>query len=548
MLDLKLSKPHRSPVDRNGQAPARFKPTKDGFSRALGSAASDDRGVSAVMFAVTLALLAPLMLGVFDIYLASTQRTQLQDALDAATLFAARSPGKTSAAVDEVGEAALRANLALPGGATLVSSTFTLEGDSVVAQAEVKMPALAAGLWPHENLRANSEVVRSLDRLELALVLDNTGSMSGKKLSTLKTSAKDLVDKLQVAAARSPQVDPLKIALVPFSMTVRVQGKTSVKKYKTSTHSGAGIPAWIDPQGSAHVAAGKDIFNTKSDRLGLLKAMGESWEGCVEARRQPYDVEETAPTASIPATMYVPYFWPDEPDAADGFSGYPNDYIDDATNSSSWSVREKNAAKYKKSPRNGSFMSGYEYGPNAGCELQPIVRLTTSSASIKSAIDDMKAVGDTNIPLGMSWGWQMLSPSAPFSDGAPYATPHLRKIIILMTDGDNTMGDPASSWEQNKSYYSGLGYIWQGMLGVTSASSGARSDKMDERLAVLCDNIKARDIVVYTVRVEVRSGESSLLENCASTADKFYDVQDVSDLSAAFDSIAGSIDNLRLTR
>jgi hypothetical protein len=117
-----------------------------------------------------------------------------------------------------------------------------------------------------------------------------------------------------------------------------------------------------------------------------------------------------------------------------------------------------------------------------------------------------------------------------------------------MTDGDNTMGDPASSWEQNKSYYSGLGYIWQGMLGVTSASSGARSDKMDDRLAVLCDNIKARDIVVYTVRVEVRSGESSLLENCASTADKFYDVQDVADLSAAFDSIAGSIDNLRLTR
>lgn len=96
-------------------------------------------------------------------------------------------------------------------------------------------------------------------------------------------------------------------------------------------------------------------------------------------------------------------------------------------------------------------MSGYEYGPNAGCALQPIVRLTTSSASIKSAIDDMTAVGDTNIPLGMSWGWQMLSPSAPFSDGAPYGTPHLRKIIILMTDGDNTMGDPASSWEQNKS-------------------------------------------------------------------------------------------------
>ena len=75
----------------------------------------------------------------------------------------------------------------------MVSSTFTLEGDSVVAQAEVKMPALAAGLWPHENLRANSEVVRSLDRLELALVLDNTGSMRDF-MGDLKQGAKDLVE------------------------------------------------------------------------------------------------------------------------------------------------------------------------------------------------------------------------------------------------------------------------------------------------------------------------------------------------------------------
>ncbi|CAN5874988.1 hypothetical protein BH11PSE1_BH11PSE1_15530 [soil metagenome] len=548
MWKIEFSKPDHPVVEPHGGTSTQSNASTGELTRTLGALTSDERGVAAVIFAISLALLAPLMLGVFDIYLASTQRTRLQDALDAAALFAARSPGKTSAAVDMVGDAALLANLTLPDGAVIMASAFTLQGDTVVAHAEVKMPALAAGLWPHENLRANSEVVRSLDRLEVALVLDNTGSMAGKKLATLKTSAKDLVDKLEVASARSPQADPLKIALVPFSMTVRVQDSTSVKKYVTNTHSGPGIPTWIDSQGRAHVEAGRDIFNTQSDRLALLKAMGQSWDGCVEARPQPYDVQDTVPTASNPATMFVPYFWPDEPDASDGFSGYPNDYLDDATNSSSWSVREKNAAKYTKAPRGGRFMSGYDYGPNAGCALQPIARLTTSSASIKSAIDDMSAVGDTNIPLGMVWGWRALSPNAPFADGAPYSTPHLRKIIILMTDGDNTMGDPSSSWEQNKSYYSGLGYIWQGMLGVTSANAATRTDKMDDRLALLCDNVKAKDIVVYTVRVEVRSGESSLLQDCASTPDKFYDVQNVADLSAAFDSIAGSIDNLRLTR
>ena len=48
--------------------------------------------------------------------------------------------------------------------------------------------------------------------------------------------------------------------------------------------------------------------------------------------------------------------------------------------------------------------------------------------------------------------------------------------------------------------------------------------------------------------MEVTSGSSTLLQNCASTPDKFYDVQKVSDLNAAFDAIAGSIDNLRLAK
>lgn len=515
--------------------------------RRLVAGAKDENGAAAVFFAVSLILLAPLMLGMFDVYLASTQRNNLQDALDAATLFAARSTGKTTEAVDAVGDAALTANLVLPAGSTLVASTFTLVGEKVVGYAEVTPPALAPDLFTHGTVKASSEVVRSLDKLEIALVLDNTGSMAGTKLTTLKSAAKSLVDKLSAAAARSTDPTPLRIALVPFSMTVRVQDTTSVSAYNTSTHTGAGIPSWIDPEGKAHVAASYDTFNTQTDRLKLLKQMGQSWSGCVETRRQPYDIQETAPTTTTPATMFVPYFWPDEPDYNDGYRGYVNDYIDDGT-SGSWDVRQKNSAKYTKTPKSGTWQTGYTYGPNMGCSLQPIIRLTSNTTTLKTAIDNMSAVGDTNIPAGMVWGWHAISPNAPLADGSAYNTQHLRKIIILMTDGENTMGDPNSNSENNKSYYSALGYIWQGILGIFSGSTTTRGDKMDDRLAALCTNIKGKDITVYTVRVEVKSGSSSLLQTCASTPDKFYDVQDVSQLSAAFDAIAGSIDNLRLAK
>jgi Flp pilus assembly protein TadG len=524
-----------------------------GVLRRLARTGRNESGAAAVFFAVSLILLAPLTLGMMDVYVASSQRGQLQDALDAATLFAARSSASTTSAIDTLGDKALSSNLVLPAGVTLVASNFTLSGNVVTGYAEVTPSALAPGLWQHQNITANATVVRSLDKLEIALVLDNTGSMAGTKLATLKSAGASLIDKLVAAAARSTDPTPLKVSLVPFSMTVRVQGTTPTTNYNTSTHSGTGFPTWIDPQGTASVNAAAsgayDTFDVKTDRFTMLKQMNkQAWEGCVESRRQPYDVQETAPLASTPASMFTPYFWPDEPDTS---TSYQNNYLTDGgTGSWTWKQREQNHLKYTAAPnKSGAFMTGYNYGPNAGCSMQPIIRLTTDTASIKTAINAMVAVGDTNIPMGLVWGWHTLSPNAPFADGSAYTTQHMKKIVILMTDGQNTMSNPGGS-NSNGSYYSGLGYIWQTIMqGLTSSSStSARESAMDARLALLCTNMKAQNIVIYTVRVEVAAGTSTVLKDCASGADKFYDVQDVSQLGAAFDSIAGSIDNLRISK
>jgi Flp pilus assembly protein TadG len=523
-----------------------------GFLRRLATGGRDESGAAAVFFAVSLILLAPLTLGMMDVYVNSSQRNQLQDALDAATLFAARSTASTTTAIDQLGDKSLASNLVLPADVTLVASNFTLTGNTVTGYAEITPSAIAPGLWPHANIKANATVVRSVDRLEIALVLDNTGSMAGTKLTTLKSAGASLIDKLVAAAARSTDPTPLKVSLVPFSMTVRVQGSTPTTNYNTTTHTGTGFPtAWIDPQGTASVNAaasgGYDTFDVKTDRFTMLKQMNKQpWDGCVESRRQPYDVQEDAPTTLTPATMFTPYFWPDEPDNS---TAGANNYQADA-GGTTWKAKEQKSSKYSTAlTRTGTFMSGYSYGPNSGCTMQPVIRLTTDTASIKTAISNMNAVGDTNIPMGLVWGWHTLSPNAPFADGSSYSTQHLKKVVILMTDGENTMTNPGSS-NANGSYYSGLGYIWQNIMqGLTSSSSStARQNAMDARLALLCTNMKAKNIIIYTVRVEVTSGTSTVLQNCASGPDKFYDVQDVSQLGVAFDSIAGSIDNLRISK
>ena len=79
-----------------------------------------------------------------------------------------------------------------------------------------------------------------------------------------------------------------------------------------------------------------------------------SWQGCVEARPNPYNVDDTAATTSNPATLFVPMFAPDEPgdrwatesdSSPDNFSAINNWWNDDSE-SSSGLVRQKNVAKY----------------------------------------------------------------------------------------------------------------------------------------------------------------------------------------------------------
>lgn len=180
------------------------------------------RGNIAILTAVLLPLVGLMVFGVIDISRGMTARQRLQDALDAAALFAARSSAVTDAELQEEGASALAANLINLDG-DLVASSFTAgdEGRSVLAAAQIDVVPFVLGIVGMERLRvsANTEIMRSNKNVEVSLVLDTTGSMAGSRISDLKVAAADLVD-IVVRDQQTPFYT--KVALAPYSMGVNV--------------------------------------------------------------------------------------------------------------------------------------------------------------------------------------------------------------------------------------------------------------------------------------------------------------------------------------
>ena len=193
--------------------------------------AGDVRGNVAMLFGLSMPVLILMVFGGVDIHRMSTVRVNLQDALDAAALAAARSPYTADADLQRVGLAALKANLKSYPNVTLEEdlTSFTLSGDDVViADARVQVKTLVANIFlpPYGQLMddylpvgSHSEVDRSSRNIEVALVLDVTGSMGGQKIADLKTAAKELVD-IIVQPVQTPYYS--KLALVPYSMGVNL--------------------------------------------------------------------------------------------------------------------------------------------------------------------------------------------------------------------------------------------------------------------------------------------------------------------------------------
>lgn len=599
------------------------------LGRRMRAALRDQRGGIMVTAALSMMPITLLAFAGVEFHNITRHRAALQDALDSAALAVARAPnGATEAELRTLYVTVLKAHLDLkPGLVTLVEAApdpstgaggqpeLTYANGKVTSNATLAISPIVASFFMQGDIKisGHSEVLREAKGLEVALVLDNTGSMlTNNRIGIAKTAATNFVNALEQATIGTTDPNSVKIGLVPFAATVNVG----------STYQNA---SWIDANGANPTS--RELFtdingvqlSSGTNRFTLLSQMGISWGGCVESRPYPYDTEDTAPSAAVPSSLFVPYFAPDEPDylpagapahynTSNNWNGTrglqlvqtDNDYVWDlrryvangqksgnaqtvrARNLTDWSRTidfsapspgyvnvlkgwmsngDTNALvhlgafgtpdKYRSSeldaelndlnsPHRGDGFNRTNTirGPNQGCDMRPLTRLTSSFSTVRTAINNMNAAGATNIPMGLAWGFHLLSPNAPFSDGAAYGTKGVTKVAVLMTDGDNAI----SGWD-----YTGIGYGYQGRLGTTSTDTATLATAMNSRMATLCTNMKAKGVVIYTVRVEVTGGDPAPMRDCASETTMFFDVKNASDLDATFKKIAQSVQNLRIS-
>ncbi len=94
--------------------------------------------------------------------------------------------------------------------------------------------------------------------------------------------------------------------------------------------------------------------------------------------------------------------------------------------------------------------------------------MTNTASTVNTAIDALVAKGSTAIPAGLLWDWRVISPTAPFTEGASYTDDKWVKAIVLLTDGQNDVGGGSNGFD--KSYYNAFGFAKNGHLGSTSGS------------------------------------------------------------------------------
>jgi hypothetical protein len=161
-----------------------------------------------------------------------------------------------------------------------------------------------------------------------------------------------------------------------------------------------------------------------------------------------------------------------------------------------------------------------------------------------TALNRMEANGMTNIQAGVAWGWRVVSPGQPFTQGAAKDDKDWIKVIVLMTDGANTHRGLNSP---NKSMYSAYGFARNGRLGTPTRYTSTLVSRMNARTLEACTNAKADGIMVYTVAFGISDyGTRTLLRNCATNPEMAFTPDNGSDLIATFNQIGVDLSSLRI--
>jgi len=177
----------------------------------------------------------------------------------------------------------------------------------------------------------------------------------------------------------------------------------------------------------------------------------------------------------------------------------------------------------------GQKIEGFTIDDWCQSEMLP---LTTDVSAVNSAISSLDTGANTYIPAGLIWGWRTLMPVDPLTEANTADYDERTSALLLMTDGENTNGFGGTN-----ATFDGI-YHW-----------GSDTDEANTLTASMCTDIKADGIIIYTVAFEVTDPTTlTLLQNCASDAEKFFDAGNTAALEAAFEDVGVDLSSIRLSK
>jgi Flp pilus assembly protein TadG len=448
----------------------------------------DERGSMLPLFAIVVVAVIGLVGAAIDYGRAFSVRSALQNTVDGAVMAAA-SASEDGSDLSAAAQNHFDKSWSKRHNSGTAALTASKDGeDTITAVAQLTLPTTflnVLGIGSVE-LRAQAGVKIGMGKAEIVMVLDNTGSMTGAKLSDLKTAATSLVDTIYAQKNADKNV---KVSLVPFS-----------------SHVNVGIERRNEPwmEVPLDYSETKNVCGYQSPILSKTNCRMETVTYTVDGQPQTGEREVCDYTYG------------------------PEEYVcNDYTYTYTWNGCA-GSRSYPLNVQDGSYGTRIPGIMNASCP-SPVMPLDNKPDQAKTAIDGMLATGNTYIPAGLIWGWRMLSPQVPFDEGADPATVPAsekpRKILILMSDGENTLSPNGSNHTGND---------------VILAN---------QYTTELCNNIKAADIEVYTVAFDVTNPDiKAILEGCASGPPYYYDAANGTELVEAFKSVAKSLVAMRLAK
>jgi Flp pilus assembly protein TadG len=549
---------------------------------------SDRRGNIAIMFGLAVVPVFGMMGAALDYSMANMQRTAIQAALDNTAITLSKMMPLSDSDLSSYGWKIFNANL---GTSPLqyiqpnLSITQSSNG-KLVLQINTAYPMKMAsimtkffGMSPSMAVDAHSEVQWGNTRLRVALVLDNSGSMSSAgKITALKTATKNLITTLS-AVAKNPE--DVYISVIPFSKDVAVDSsnysrdwvywdnaaKTDVKSWdalngtcsisgktprNTCQTSGKCSDTSYTTQSSCASSGGNCSVSghdspSSCATAGTCSISGQtSQSNCTNAGVCSKSSKTTKSTCQSASGTWTTGVWTAAtwsgatwtvgvwtPKNHNTWNGCLMDrgIISVTSTTSPGTAADNDQTTVSPSINNETTLFPAEQYSYCTQEMQG---LTNNWSTLNTIVDNMQPNGSTNQPLGLVWGWQSLVGGGPLAtfpmDTANYA---YSQIIILLSDGLNTQnhwdgnGSDTSTAVDNRMYYK--------PSGITASGT--------------CQNIKNANIQIYTVQVNTGGDPTSaVLQNCASDLSKFFMLTSASAIVTTFDQIGSALANIHLSK